>query len=685
MGQKARGIWVVAVLSLMSCGGSTNQQPFWVLASQVRGPLGTLQPKSHVIIVNLAPDIGDTLSLSFLNGVGAKSQTVDLNATSDIQAIFERQSLSKMREANWSVFKETQQSEPSADVAVEAVYKALQLAIPFLAQPRLVPLSELHIDYEQQILPPLSLILPSGKHSGVLCPDERSECTLEERATAVGQFLASTLVPLVTSNNLLLLSMGKKTIVISDFSSTTTTGTRSSESLTKLDASASAPASLSKVDPESFLDQTRAADEDPQSSNLGASGSGGKRAEMWTSDTWATPGPIGSAVPNTGAFTATRVKSLNSIQFADQFPGANPTQQLDSAVADCADKPCVVIIPSTMGAGCPTTSNARLSFWDFRGDRSDCTQNVAVWNKDDGNVSSMVKEQMQTNTIADHGAAVSHWFLTFLSNAKPGSGSVLDGASTEAITSGSLSGTLALMSGNESVSLITSTGGNISVAEGVEGYVGDSPGRTTGIAQVRGVDGIGCHSIVGTPKPTACFGLYGREQFNQAASRNYSIGLEGLGLLKYSSYQGKSGLDIEDMEGGTHPFIYFDVSHRTVLAAAHSSGLFFASSDGKTRASITSSGVSIPSSLQVGPAGTIISDSSRLAQFSAALITGAGSFDEISVAGVTPSSHCSVTATNETAATNITTTYVANKGADKITIAHASTPGMTYDILCTAD
>jgi hypothetical protein len=65
------------------------------------------------------------------------------------------------------------------------------------------------------------------------------------------------------------------------------------------------------------------------------------------------------------------------------------------------------------------------------------------------------------------------------------------------------------------------------------------------------------------------------------------------------------------------------------------------------------------------------------------LTTTALTHDNVSMAGVTSSSHCQLTATNSSAATNVATTYVSAKTTNQITVTHTSTSGMTYDIACT--
>lgn len=67
----------------------------------------------------------------------------------------------------------------------------------------------------------------------------------------------------------------------------------------------------------------------------------------------------------------------------------------------------------------------------------------------------------------------------------------------------------------------------------------------------------------------------------------------------------------------------------------------------------------------------------------AALVTTGGTSDAFAVTGLTTSSHCSLTATNAAAATNIATTYISGKISNLLTVTHTATANMNYDILCT--
>ncbi len=67
----------------------------------------------------------------------------------------------------------------------------------------------------------------------------------------------------------------------------------------------------------------------------------------------------------------------------------------------------------------------------------------------------------------------------------------------------------------------------------------------------------------------------------------------------------------------------------------------------------------------------------------ASLTTTAATSDNVTMIGVTSSSHCFLTSTNLLAATNIVQTYVSAKKTNQVTVAHPATSGMTYDISCT--
>jgi hypothetical protein len=69
----------------------------------------------------------------------------------------------------------------------------------------------------------------------------------------------------------------------------------------------------------------------------------------------------------------------------------------------------------------------------------------------------------------------------------------------------------------------------------------------------------------------------------------------------------------------------------------------------------------------------------------ASFTSTAAAFDDVAVRGMTPSGHCSLTATNAAAASNIATAYISQKANNTVRVAHASIAGLTYDLICTSN
>lgn len=86
--------------------------------------------------------------------------------------------------------------------------------------------------------------------------------------------------------------------------------------------------------------------------------------------------------------------------------------------------------------------------------------------------------------------------------------------------------------------------------------------------------------------------------------------------------------------------------------------------------------------IKAGASGSTIADSRNLLQFTASLSTTAAASDAVTITGATASSRCTLAATNASAATNFATTFISAKAANSITVSHAATAGMTYDLAC---
>jgi len=69
----------------------------------------------------------------------------------------------------------------------------------------------------------------------------------------------------------------------------------------------------------------------------------------------------------------------------------------------------------------------------------------------------------------------------------------------------------------------------------------------------------------------------------------------------------------------------------------------------------------------------------------ASLTTTAATSDDVSIQGVTSSSHCAMTPTNSYAAADSTGTYISSKKDNQITVTHPANAGRKWDISCTAN
>jgi len=82
---------------------------------------------------------------------------------------------------------------------------------------------------------------------------------------------------------------------------------------------------------------------------------------------------------------------------------------------------------------------------------------------------------------------------------------------------------------------------------------------------------------------------------------------------------------------------------------------------------------------------TTLPDGNGTVPVVASLTTTAAASDNVAIQGVTSSSHCTMTPTNATAATDSTGTFVSAKAANQITVTHPANAGRTWDISCTAN
>lgn len=97
-----------------------------------------------------------------------------------------------------------------------------------------------------------------------------------------------------------------------------------------------------------------------------------------------------------------------------------------------------------------------------------------------------------------------------------------------------------------------------------------------------------------------------------------------------------------------------------------------------------SSSTTIPNAL-TAPRSTVIPNGNYVLPLAGTLTTTAAASDNVTIQGVTSSSHCSLTATSSTAATDSTGTFVSAKASNQITVTHPANAGRTWDIFCSAN
>jgi hypothetical protein len=80
-----------------------------------------------------------------------------------------------------------------------------------------------------------------------------------------------------------------------------------------------------------------------------------------------------------------------------------------------------------------------------------------------------------------------------------------------------------------------------------------------------------------------------------------------------------------------------------------------------------------------------IPDGDSATAMATSFTTTSGTSDNVTITGMTSSGHCELEPTNASAATNLATTYVSAKASNQITVTHAATANMNYDVLCTSN
>jgi hypothetical protein len=266
---------------------------------------------------------------------------------------------------------------------------------------------------------------------------------------------------------------------------------------------------------------------------------------------------------------------------------------------DQPSKPTVAIISPLVypPTDCPVAQNNQI-FIDYRaGGRSGsgtssymCTQNIIQYGtKTPGLTDAMIRPEMTRTSVDAAGSVVTEYIIAHLTNATV-SGGVVDGASTEAQINGTLTGTLAVLNGNEAPATITSTGGTVSVAVGLQGYVFSTLGSTTAVGNAWGIWGRGCNGTISGATPANCAGGYFSRQLSTASGRNYSVETEGLNVFDYDSSLGIGGFDCEDTAHTARRCFFMDSLNDIVIEGINAAGTFLRASSGADQLRISASG-----------------------------------------------------------------------------------------------
>jgi hypothetical protein len=261
----------------------------------------------------------------------------------------------------------------------------------------------------------------------------------------------------------------------------------------------------------------------------------------------------------------------------------------------------VVVIPSSGPLiDCPSAITKNISIVNYDGTRNWCNTAVNTgscfgenWNYDDSNVYSGLRWNLTTNVQDLNGVSLAALAITTLKNATANGSSGIDGFSAEANSAGTLSGTFQAFQAGEFSVDIASTGGTITDARGLIGFVNTEAGSTTVVTNAVGVKALGCNQINAGNKPVNCYGIEMSDQTAKGSGRNYSFWSRGIGVLGFSASFGSGGLDLEDSSNVAHPFIRGDGSNNTILQAISTNGMLFQDSSGANQLKISSSGLGI--------------------------------------------------------------------------------------------
>lgn len=391
-----------------------------------------------------------------------------------------------------------------------------------------------------------------------------------------------------------------------------------------------------------------------------------------------------------------------------------------------------VIIPGTGPiVDCPVTAPENVIIQNFDMTREWCNGSVGGatppcfainYGRDDSNVSSRIRMESTSKHQDAAGVETTLYVIGNAKNAVANSLSSFDGTSWEMNSSGTASGVFGGLAATEIDSTANAVGGTYNNQLAINAYVNIGASSTTAIVNGASAFLQGCHANTGGTNWQNCYDVILSDQTGKTAGRNYTFDSKGLGLFEWSGTAIKGGFDCENKAHTALPCFFIDNStNGTVnIQAVSVDGINVLTSGGATfvtyvpnfakfgvNVTCTVAGgcalgtTSLPwSNVVIGGAlnnsanftGTFtanrtvtVPDGNSAPVMPANLTTTAAASDNVTVTGMTSSGHCTFSPTNASAATNIATTFISAKAANQITVSHAVTGSMTYDILCTSN
>ena len=210
---------------------------------------------------------------------------------------------------------------------------------------------------------------------------------------------------------------------------------------------------------------------------------------------------------------------------ADLMPGANVTAQLDAANASCGSSPCLIVIPSSMGAGDLTPVIApNVTMLDLRAGQGTSANKSIAFNA----LAGMEPIGQLSNfwLYSPANSMAGYWGVAGATGTI-GAGSSIEGGNFQGATWGAITtpGNNAVLIGGEMVAEVGSTGGTLGKVVSTYCSVVDDLGATTAVTQAACFYGSSIGHAGGATYNTAFTAILENEILGTA--RNGSLWAQG--------------------------------------------------------------------------------------------------------------------------------------------------------------